>query len=311
MKDGFNRNVDYLKISLQNECDLRCFYCINEDEKILKRNLSVDDYKFIMRSLAKMGINKVEFSGGEPLLNESLCELIHYAKYVCNMETVSLTTNGIKFFEKANELRAAGLDIINIGVNSLKEYRYKTITRGGSLNDVLKSFEVATRLGIKVNLNCIVIDKFNNDEINDFIELINNFYIDLIFYELMPVGKSKNIFDDGYFDIRRFIDSMDGLTKVYADGQICKEYYRFNNSKGKIGIVSILDSYSCEGCNKMFITNDGRLKLCAYSNEEYDITQFLYKPLTFAEVMKDVILNKPENFNQIKRNLTTREIYEI
>lgn len=311
MKDGFNRNIDYLKISLTSSCNLRCFYCIDEDVSFSKNILSKDDYKFLIKSMSKMGIKKIEFTGGEPLLNDDLCELIYYAKNECYIEEVSITTNGTLFYEKAEELKRAGLDRVNIGINSLKEYRYKSITRGANLNDVLKSFEKASNLGLKVNIEVVIINGFNEDEIYDFIQIMNNFHIDLLFYEVMPVGKCKSIFENGYFDIKEFIKNLEGIQEIGCDDGICKNYYKFEKSRGKMGIVSILDSFSCNNCNEIFITYDARLKLCAYTNDEYDIYQYINKPLTFSEVMKEIIPYKPANFEEIKYNLTTREINEI
>ena len=129
MKDEFNRDIEYLKISLNNTCNLRCAYCMpyrceNDIEQTRNRFMSTEDYKFIIKSMADFGIKKIEFTGGEPLLNSDLVELVHYAKNTCNIEEVIVSTNGIKFFEEALKLKNAGLDKVNIGINSLKEYKY-------------------------------------------------------------------------------------------------------------------------------------------------------------------------------------------
>ncbi len=193
MKDEFNRDIEYLKISLNNTCNLRCAYCMpyrneNDIEQTRNRFMSTDDYKFIIKSMADFGIKKIEFTGGEPLLNSDLAELIYYAKNTCNIEEVIVSTNGIKFFEEASNLKNAGLDKVNIGINSLKEYKYDSVTRGGNLGNVLKSFSTALKLNIDTTVEMLVMNNFNYDELNDFIQLVKNFPITLRLFELMYVG---------------------------------------------------------------------------------------------------------------------------
>ena len=212
MKDGFNRDIDYLNISLTNICDLNCTYCMpyNDVATYNKgRYLSVDDYKFIIKSMSELGIRKIEFTGGEPLLNPNLVDLIYYAKNYCNIEEVSLTTNGIKFSEQGLKLKNAGLDKVNIQINSLKEYKYESLTRGGNLGLVLKSFSTALNLGIETTIDTLIIKNFNDDEMDDFIQLANNFPITLRFFEMMYVGKLDCLFNEGYLNVADIINNMD------------------------------------------------------------------------------------------------------
>ena len=169
MKDEFNRDIEYLKISLNNTCNLRCAYCMpyrceNDIEQTRNRFMSTEDYKFIIKSMADFGIKKIEFTGGEPLLNSDLVELVHYAKNTCNIEEVIVSTNGIKFFEEALKLKNAGLDKVNIGINSLKEYKYDSVTRGGNLGNVLKSFSTALKLNIDTTVEMLVMNNFNYEK---------------------------------------------------------------------------------------------------------------------------------------------------
>lgn len=125
MKDSYLMGINYARISLTDKCNLRCVYCMDEDEKLeedsINNILSFDDYKFIIKNFADLGITKIKFDGGEPLLYERLSELIYYAKYTCNIEDISITTNGHNFCERALELKESGLDRVNISIDSLKE----------------------------------------------------------------------------------------------------------------------------------------------------------------------------------------------
>lgn len=315
MKDGFNRNIDYLRISLTNRCNLKCVYCMEEDTEFdhesINKFLSTDDYKFIIKNMSKLGIKKIEFVGGEPVLDLNLSELIYYAKNECNIEEIILTTNGIEFYKDAEKLKNAGLDQINIGINSLKEYKYDSITRGGNLGSVLKSFNTSLRLNINTNIDTLVIKNFNDDEIQDFIELTKNFPITLRFYELMRVGKFKNLFDAGYLNMVDFMNNIEGINKISSNDKICRYYYKVDNSKGKIDVVSKFNDSNCWSCNKISLSYDGKIKLCTYYDREYDILSFINKPITFSEFMKDIILYKPKDFNEIKNNITSREMNEI
>lgn len=316
MKDGFNRDIDYLKISLNNICDLKCAYCMpydreNKISQITNKFLSTEDYKFIIKSMSKFGINKIEFTGGEPLLNLDLVELIYYAKNNCNIEEVILSTNGIKFSEQALNLKNAGLDKVNIGINSLKEYKYNSLTRGGSLNYVLKAFNTALKLNIDTTVETLIINDFNYDELYDFLKLTINFDITLRFFELMYVGELTKLFNEGYLNIVDIMENMDGIQKIPSNDNICRYYYKLNDSKGKIGVISRFSNSNCWNCNKIILSYDGKLRLCTYEDKEYDILKYINKPLTFSEVMKDIIINKPKDFNQIKNNVTKRELYEL
>ena len=195
MLDGYERNIDYARISLTDKCNLRCVYCMPEDKvyenNLINDTLSFNDYKFIINGLSQVGIKKIKFTGGEPLLYPHLIELIKYAHYECNIDDISITTNGIGLNEIAYELKRSGLKSVNISLDSLKSYKYKSITRGGNLTDVLKSINRCLELGIKVKINCVVIKRFNDDEVYDFIEMANYYPIDVRFIELMPLGEGE------------------------------------------------------------------------------------------------------------------------
>ncbi|MGM9531526.1 radical SAM protein [Intestinibacter sp.] len=315
MKDGFNRDVDYLKISLTNKCNLRCVYCMGQNTDFFEQNLnkflSTDDYKFIIKSMSKLGIKNIEFTGGEPLLDSNLCELIYFAKNDCGIENIMLTTNGIDFYKKAANLKSAGLDKVNIAINSLKEYRYNSITRNGSLCDVLKSFNTALKLGIETSIDTLVIKGFNDDELYDFIEFAKNFPITLRFFEMMKVGEMKSLFEAGYLNVVNIMDNLEGVTKILSNDKICRNYYKLDGAKGRIGVVSVFNDPNCWICNKILLSYDGKLRLCTYSDKEYDILPLLNKPITFSEFMKDIIPYKPKDFDEIKNSITNRNINEI
>ena len=317
MLDGYERNIDYARISLTDKCNLRCVYCMPEDKvyenNLINDTLSFNDYKFIINGLSQVGIKKIKFTGGEPLLYPHLIELIKYAHYECNIDDISITTNGIGLNEIAYELKRSGLKSVNISLDSLKSYKYKSITRGGNLTDVLKSINRCLELGIKVKINCVVIKRFNDDEVYDFIEMANYYPIDVRFIELMPLGEGEYFYENGYFNISNFINDIDELYKIEDEKGSTARLYQAKYAKRRIGIITPISCQFCNTCNRIRITSDGKIKLCLHSNEETDIRYYLNKPMIFKEVLKEIILKKPDKHNLLESNSsdTYRQMYEI
>ena len=317
MLDGYERNIDYARISLTDKCNLRCVYCMPEDKvyenNLINDTLSFNDYKFIINGLSQVGIKKIKFTGGEPLLYPHLIELIKYAHYECNIDDISITTNGIGLNEIAYELKRSGLKSVNISLDSLKSYKYKSITRGGNLTDVLKSINRCLELGIKVKINCVVIKRFNDDEVYDFIEMANYYPIDVRFIELMPLGEGEYFYENGYFNISNFINDIDELYKIEDEKGSTARLYQAKYAKGRIGIITPISCQFCNTCNRIRMTSDGKIKLCLHSNEETDIRYYLNKPMIFKEVLKEIILKKPDKHNLLENNSsdTYRQMYEI
>ena len=240
MLDGYERNIDYARISLTDKCNLRCVYCMPEDKvyenNLINDTLSFNDYKFIINGLSQVGIKKIKFTGGEPLLYPHLIELIKYAHYECNIDDISITTNGIGLNEIAYELKRSGLKSVNISLDSLKSYKYKSITRGGNLTDVLKSINRCLELGIKVKINCVVIKRFNDDEVYDFIEMANYYPIDVRFIELMPLGEGEYFYENGYFNISNFINDIDELYKIEDEKGFIKTTTYFERAEKEVNL---------------------------------------------------------------------------
>lgn len=316
MKDKFGRKIDYVRISLTDKCNLRCVYCMPDDVKFEKNyinnDLSFDDYKFIIKGLADIGITKVRFTGGEPLLYPKLLELIKYT-YLAGIDDIAITTNGIGLYEIASELRCNGLSTVNISMDSLKEYKFKEITRYGQLINVLKSINKCLRLGIKVKINCVLIDGFNDDEIIDFITLTMNYPIDVRFIELMPLGEAKKIYHSGYIDVVEAISNVEGLYRIKDEKKSVAKYYKLQNSKGRVGIITPMSCSFCSDCNRIRLTSDGFIKPCLHSKEEIDIKYYLNKPMIFREILKEIILGKPEKHYLVENQSTDtdKSMYQI
>ncbi|WP_304340149.1 GTP 3',8-cyclase MoaA [Metaclostridioides mangenotii] len=316
MVDNYGREINYLRISLTDKCNLRCLYCmpngVEFDDEYINDFLSFDDYKFIISSMAEMGINKVRFTGGEPLLYPKLEQLIKHTKD-SGIDDVCMTTNAIGLTERLQTLKQNGLSKVNISLDSLKEYRYKSITQGGELKYVLSAIDKCIELGIKVKINCVAIKGFNDDEILDLMNMTIRKYVDVRFIELMPLGEARKIYKKGYLNIKDMINSVGGLEKVEDTENSTADYYRFKNSKGKIGVITPLSCSFCNTCSRLRLTSRGFIKTCLHSKEEIDIKPFINKPLLFKAEMKDIVKSKPERHHLIENKTTDTDrcMYEI
>ena len=303
MKDSYLKEVNYLRISLTDKCNLRCVYCKDEDEiakeESVNNILSFEDYKFIIKNFKELGVNKIKFVGGEPTLYPYLKELIHFAKYECNIEDISITTNGQHFSEKALELKNSGLDRVNLSIDSLKEYKYNAVTRGGSLTEVLSALNTCIRLKLPVKINCVLIDEFNTDEIYDFIRLAKYHNVDVRFVELTPWHGNKRLYDLSYVNVKKLIENLDGINILGFEEESNARYYKIENLKGRVGIIAPISDCFCNKCNKMMITHEGCIKLCIYSDEEIYLRKFLHKPIIFKEIIKELLKEKPSNHTLI------------
>lgn len=297
MKDSYSRKINYLRISLTDKCDLRCVYCREEDDRVEEEHvsdiLSFDDYKFIIRSFKELGINKIKFVGGEPLLYPYLTDLIYFAKHECDIEDISITTNGQHFSEKALDLKNSGLDRVNLSIDSLKEYKYNAVTRGGSLTEALNALNTCLRLKLPVKINCVLIDEFNTDEVYDFIRLAKYNNVDVRFVELTPWHSNKRLYDLSYVNVKELMENLEDINVLGFEDESNTKYYKIENLKGRVGIISPISSCFCENCDKIMITHDGFIRLCLHADEEIGLREFLHKPIMFKEVIKDIIKEKP------------------
>lgn len=303
MKDSYSREINYLRISLTDKCDLRCVYCKEEDDSVEEEYvndiLSFEDYKFIIKSFSELGVNKIKFVGGEPLLYPYLKDLIYFAKHECNIEDISITTNGQHFSEKALELKNSGLDRVNLSIDSLKEYKYNAVTRGGSLREVLNALNTCIRLKLPVKINSVLIDEFNTDEVYDFIRLAKYNNVDVRFVELTPWGSRKKLYNLSHVNVKELMENLEGINILGFEYEPNAKYYKIENLKGRVGIISPFTDSFCENCNKIMITHDGFISLCFYADDEIDLRAFLHKPMMFKEVIKDILKEKPRNHTLI------------
>lgn len=317
MIDRYGRAIDYLRISLTDKCNLRCVYCMPAEKRFrpgyVNDVMKPEDFKFLIKGFADNGIKKIRFTGGEPLLYPQLPEIIKFTRE-CGVKDIAITTNGIGLVDKIKTLKECGLTAVNISMDSLKQYKYRAVTRNGNLNEVINAINACSAIGLKVKINCVAIKDFNDNEIVDFIEISRRAYVDVRFIELMPIGEAKQIYQRGYLDIRNVIESLPEIRKVKErqHGSIA-DYYVLPGSKGRVGVITPLSCSFCDRCNRVRITADGMLKLCLHSKNEIDLKPLLHKQYLFNESIKEYIWVKPRRHNLVKRKSSdsSRDMYQI
>lgn len=317
MVDNYGREIDYLRISLTENCNLRCIYCMPQDLKFddnfINETISFDNYKTIIKNFSKLGINKIRFTGGEPLMYTHLKELIEYTSKECGIDEIAITTNGIDLSEKIEELKNSGLTKVNISLDSFDEEKYKKITGGGDLNKVLKAIDKCLELDIKVKINCVFINGMNDSEFEELIKITLEKPIDVRFIELMPIGQGEKIFEKGYINLRDKIKELDELEKYNTNEKSVAEYYKLKGAKGRIGIITPMSCSFCSKCNRIRLTSEGNLKLCLHSEEEIDIKPYLNSDEEFISFIERTIKSKPKehNLNELGKSQTSRKMYQV
>ncbi|MBU3104768.1 GTP 3',8-cyclase MoaA [Clostridium gasigenes] len=321
MEDKYGRKIDYLRISVTDNCNLRCIYCMKENHNdFLSSDKKLTDneiYRIVLES-AKLGIKKIRFTGGEPLVRKDIMNLIGRINKIEGIEEIYLTTNGILLLDQVENLAANGVKGVNISLDSLKPDRFKTLTRRGELKKVLEVIDKCIEHNIKVKLNTVIIGDINQDEILDFVELTKQKAIDVRFIELMPIGQGKLFKPVKNTKILEIIKlqykELAEINRNISEGPA--KYIRVNNSLGRVGFISAISNCFCDYCNRIRITPDGFLKQCLHWNYGVDLRTLLRNGISNEElnnIIKNNIYNKPEKhlFNEQNKNEEIRFMNEI
>lgn len=321
MKDKFGRNIDYLRISVTDNCNLRCIYCMEEkDNKFLniEKKLTDEEIYRIVKASAKLGIKKIRITGGEPLVRPKIVELIGRINEIEGIEEVYLTTNATLLFDKVEELAKNGLKGVNISLDSLIEERFNKITRIGGLSKVLEAIDKCIEVGIKVKINTVMVDDINKDEILDFVNLTLEKPIDVRFIELMPIGigkKYKGVTNTEILSlIKENYECIEEVSKNKKGGPA--EYIKLHNALGKVGFISAMSNCFCQDCNRIRVAPDGFLKQCLHWNYGISLRDLIRKGISDEELktaIEENIYDKPEKhlFNEKNEHQEIRFMNEI
>ena len=293
MKDRFGRNITYLRISVTDLCNLRCKYCMPESGiKSLCHSdiLSIEEIVEIVKIASKNGIKKIRLTGGEPLVRRGFINLCKEITKIDEIEDIAITTNGVYLKAMADELFENKVRRINFSLDTLVKEKYNDITRRNDFDKTMESLFYAIKKGFKVKINVVLIGSFNDDEIEDFVNLANEYELEVRFIELMQIGETANWSKDKFVSNKIVLEKVPELEFDGVSG--VAKIYKIKGQKGRIGLISPISCSFCEDCNRIRLTSDGKLKPCLHSRDEINLKGLSGEEL--EEVFKRGIYEKPE-----------------
>ncbi len=293
MKDRFGRNITYLRISVTDLCNLRCKYCMPESgvESLCHSDiLSIEEIVEIVKVASKNGIKKIRLTGGEPLVRRGFINLCKQISKIDEIEDIAITTNGVYLKEMADELFENKVRRINFSLDTLIKEKYNDITRRNDFDKAMESLFYAIKKGFKVKINVVLIGGFNDDEIQDFVNLANKYDLEVRFIELMQIGETANWSKDKFVSNKIVLEKVPELEFDGVSG--VAKIYKIKGQKGRIGLISPISCSFCEDCNRIRLTSDGKLKPCLHSKDEINLKGLSGEEL--EEVFKRGIFEKPE-----------------
>jgi GTP 3',8-cyclase len=319
LTDSFNRRIDYLRLSVTDRCNLRCAYCMPSGGIRLIDRKEILTFEEMLKAagiLSEMGIRKIRITGGEPLVRDGIIDLIKQVKKIENITDISITTNGILLNKYLDELYKIPVQSINISLDTLDRQKYKEITRGGEINKVLDAISNSIDIGIQsVKVNVVITGLLDEKDIRGFAAMTLDKPVHIRFIEMMqPAGDgsiletiecgSTDKINNPEFNDLRPGDSGHDFNPVYTIFSVMKKigeyhevndkigdgpafYYRFKQAKGSIGFI-INDKDLCSRCNRIRLTPYGAIKLCLFSNKEYDIKKKMRDNCSAAEIKAEI-----------------------
>lgn len=280
LMDSHGRPHTYLRISLTDRCNFRCTYCMPEEKVAWKPReelLDFDEIERLVRVFAKLGIDKVRLTGGEPTVRRNYLEIVERIAQVPGIRSLSMTTNGSSLASDAPRLREAGLQSINVSLDTLRHDRFLQITQRDEFNRVMAGVEAAYASGLETKINVVLLPGINDDEILDFVQLARDRALVVRFIEFMP------FLDNGWApsrviassEIRAIISQRYELQPLPALASDVAREYTIPDFLGRIGLVSSVTESFCEGCNRIRLTADGQMKTCLFLPPERSLRNLM------------------------------------
>lgn len=306
MRDSFGREISYMRISITDRCNLRCRYCMPEKIGYLpmEKILTYEEIITIAEQAAGLGVRYIKITGGEPLLRKGCCELVGELKKISGIEKVTLTTNGIFLGQYLEALLEAGLDGVNVSLDTLNRERYRRITGSGQLDVVCGAVEkaVASGLHVKINAVSLALYGFENDW-QELVRLTEYLPLDVRFIEIMPIGYGRRFPGLDHREllrrIKRYYPELERDVRSHGAGPAI--YYKIPGFAGSIGFISAIHGKFCEGCNRVRLTSQGYLKTCLCYDDGVDLQRILRAGFESSDMkmrlqksMREAIYRKPE-----------------
>ena len=301
--DPFQRKIEYLRLSVTDKCNMRCFYCMPKGFKGFEQPEhwpTFDEIERVMAAFAELSVSRIRVTGGEPLVRKNLPELISSLDRISGVEDLSLSTNAVKLAKHADALKRAGISRLNVSLDSLDPDRFKSIT-GGKLDKVLGGLRAASKSGFSpIKINMVVMKGVNEDEVVDMVNFCIEHDFTLRFIETMPVGDTGRAAANHYISldiIKRRLEKQFDLVPGVMPGGGPARYMRVVGTDLRIGFITPISRHFCESCNRVRLAVDGTLYLCLGQDDKVELRPLLRKGISddeLRDVILDAIARKPE-----------------
>lgn len=309
LTDDFGRKHNYLRISLIEKCNLRCTYCMPANGIVLSPKASLmtaDEIHAIAQTFVNNGVDKIRLTGGEPLLRKDFPEII--AQLASLKTEISITTNGILIDKHIAVLKQFNIKKINLSLDTMIPSKFQTITLRNQFEKVIDNLHLLLNNEFKIKVNVVLIKGFNDNEIIDFINLTQYLPISIRFIEFMPFAgnewdKSKMVSQNEILDIVKTRFAPSEIEKLDDDKNFTSRQFKIKNYLGSFGIISSITNPFCDGCNRIRLTANGKIKNCLFSNSETD----LLTPYRNGESLEDLITFAIKNKKKIRAGMSTIE----
>ena len=300
MRDACGRDINYLRISVTDKCNLRCRYFMPEGVRLvpMENLLTMEEIAAIVRCGVRLGIDRVKLTGGEPLVRRGITSLMSLLRQVDGLQQVTMTTNGILLRQYLPELVKYGLSAVNISLDSLDRETYREITGFDQLPEVLAAIDAALAAGLRVKINAVLLADQNADAWQELILLAKDLPVDVRFIELMPIGEGAALAgmsnDDLFEQIRGRYPDIAADERIHGNGPAV--YFQIPGFKGSVGLISAMHHKFCGGCNRVRLTAMGQLKPCLCYADSTDLRTILrgQGEAAVCEAMEKAIYNKPQ-----------------
>jgi len=309
MVDSFGRRVEYLRISVTDKCNLRCVYCMPEEGLPWLRKdelLAYEEIRSIVEVMAPMGLKKVRLTGGEPLVRKDLPRLVDLIASVEGIQDLAISTNGVLLAGLAGALKDAGATRVNISLDSFRRERVDTLARrAGTFDRVLAGLEAAEEEGLTpIKINVVLIRGKNDDEIADFAEATRTRPWHVRFIEIMPTTSNLELSAHDFYSCQEALTrlrEMDDLEPVPGpEGNGPATYFRFPGAVGTIGVITPMSHNFCDGCNRLRLTADGKLRPCLFGEIETDLRDPLRADADLVPLIRETLRIKPERHDLVQ-----------
>ncbi|MBK6525119.1 MAG: GTP 3',8-cyclase MoaA [Crocinitomicaceae bacterium] len=299
--DGFGRVHDYLRISLTERCNLRCFYCMPEEGIALREKsvfMTAEETFAIAKEFVSMGVKKIRLTGGEPLIKKNISKILHDLASL-NIE-LAITTNGILVDQYLNDFKQTGLRAVNVSLDSLDEKNFERISRRNYFQRIVSNIHLLVNEGFQTKINVVVMRGVNDHEIIDFINYTRDLPVQIRFIEFMPFDgnnwnwEKKVSFNEimqqvhtefGYNDVEHLASKPNDTTKNF----------RIKNFQGSFGVISSVTNPFCDSCNRIRLTADGKIKNCLFSQSETDLLSAFRNGESIRPLIIDTVLHKKKS----------------